>query len=205
MSRLNSLSAAAIKTLYSADADDTLITLITLYDPANDTQPVVRIADNYTTHFTSPVKIGNPALTPPRIVSAPTGAAAFPPIELQTDGEDIIYGVIGPSSEKFIFLPLSITLPDETAGQSPRCTLTFFDIAGYLTPLIREIYGPPLVKIELVLASNPSIVEISFSDFFLTNISYSRESIQANLNVINLDREPFPQHQFTPAYFPGLF
>jgi len=203
MSRLNSLSAAAIKALYSADADDTLIVLITIYDPSDDTEPVVRLADNYTTYFNAPAIIGNTNVN--RIVSAPVGAAAFPPIELETDGEDIIYGVIGPGSEKYIFLPLTITLPDETAGQSPKCVLTLYDVAGYLTPLIREVYGPPLVKLQLVLASNPSQVEITFTDFFLTNITYTRESIQAELNMINLDREPFPQHQFTPAYFPGLF
>lgn len=203
MSRLTSIRPEAIKALYSPDSDDTLITLITIYDPEDESEPVVRIADNYTTHFTSPVTIGNEDIN--RIVSAPSGAAAFPPIQLQTDGEDIIYGVIGPNSEKFIFLPLSITLPDETAGQSPRCVLSLFDVAGYLTPLIREIYGPPLVKLQLVLASSPSVVEITFTDFFLTNITYTRDSIQAELNMINLDREPFPQHKFTPAYFPGLF
>lgn len=204
MSRLNSLSAAAIKTLYSADADDTLITLITIYDPADDTEPVVRLADNYTTHFSATsATIGNQSIN--RIVSAPTGAAAFPPINFQTNAEDIIYGVIGPGSEKFIFLPISITLPDETAGQSPKCILTLYDVAGYLTPLIREIYGPPLVKLQLVLGSNPANVEVTFSDFFLTNITYTRDSIQAELNMVNLDREPFPYHQFTPSYFPGLF
>jgi hypothetical protein len=199
MSRLNSLSAAAIKALYSADSDDTLITLITIYDPDDETEPVVRLADNYTTHFTSPVVIGNQDIN--KLVSGSSMSTS----SLQTDSEEIIYGVIGPSSEKFIFIPIGITLPDETAGQSPRCVLTLYDVAGYLTPLIREINGPPLIKLQLVLASNPTIVEITFTDFFLTNITYTRDSIQAELNMINLDREPFPQHKFTPAYFPGLF
>jgi hypothetical protein len=199
MSRINSLSAAAIKALYSADSDDTLITLITIYDPEDETEPVVRLADNYTTHFTTPAVIGNQDVN--KLAIGLTTATS----SLQTDSEEIIYGVIGPSSEKFIFIPIGITLPDETAGQSPRCVLTLYDVAGYLTPLIREINGPPLVKLQLVMASNPTVVEITFTDFFLTNITYTRDSIQAELNMINLDREPFPQHKFTPAYFPGLF
>jgi hypothetical protein len=188
MSRLSTLSPQAIKAMYSPDSDDTLIALITIYNPANNTVPVVRLADNFTTHFTSPVPIGLSTV-----------------VNKQTDAEEIIYGVIGPGNEKFIFLPMGLTLPDETAGQSPKCTITLFDVAGYLTPLIREISDPPLIKIQLVLASNPINVEITFTDFYMTNISYTRESIQAELNIINLDREPFPQHKFTPAYFPGLF
>lgn len=201
MSRLDSFSnkPAVLKALYSPDSDDTLITLITIYDPEDETEAVVRLADNYTTHFASSVKIGNQDLN--KLVSG----SSMAPSSLQTDAEEIIYGVVGPSSEEFIFLPLSITLPDETAGQSPRCVLTLYDVAGYLTPLIREINGPPLVKLQLVLASNPSVVEITFTDFFLTNITYTRDSVQAELNMINLDREPFPYHKFTPAYFPGLF
>jgi hypothetical protein len=43
-----SLSPAALKALFSTETSNTLITLLTVYDPINTTQELVRIADGYT-------------------------------------------------------------------------------------------------------------------------------------------------------------
>lgn len=47
MSRLSSLSAAAVKAMYSSETEESIIMLLTIYDPSTNL-PVVRLADNYT-------------------------------------------------------------------------------------------------------------------------------------------------------------
>lgn len=48
MSRLTSMSPAALKAVFSPDADDDLITLLTIYDPNNESQVLARLSDGYT-------------------------------------------------------------------------------------------------------------------------------------------------------------
>jgi hypothetical protein len=48
MSRLTSMSPAALRAVFSPEADDDLITLLTIYNPDNETQVLARIADGFT-------------------------------------------------------------------------------------------------------------------------------------------------------------
>ena len=172
MSRLSSMSPAAIKAMFSPDSTDTLIMLVTIYDEDNVT-PVLRIADNYLQR-------------------------------LSETSEDILYGVVSRTNE-FIFVPVQITLPSDEDGSAPRCSLTINDVTRYLTPIIRELSHPPRVSLELVLTSSPDIVEVSFHDFYISNIAYTAEAVTCALEMVNYQVEPFPCYSFTPRFFPGLF
>lgn len=48
MSRLTSMSPNALKAVFSPDADDDLIILLTIYDPLNESEVVARLADGFT-------------------------------------------------------------------------------------------------------------------------------------------------------------
>lgn len=135
------------------------------------------------------------------------------PIVRLTDGfttritestEEVIYGVRSRNND-FIFLPMEITLPSESDSQAPRCSITMNDVTKYLIPIVRTIVGPPKIKLELVLSKTPDVVEASFSGFYITNFNYNADTVVAELSMIQYDREPFPMHSFTPAYFPGIF
>lgn len=117
---------------------------------------------------------------------------------------DVTYGVTS-NGEDYIFLPMEITLPSEDEAQAPRCSIVMYDVTRYLTPIIRTITAPPRVKMELVLSKTPDIVEVSFSDFYISNFTYNANSVSAELSMIDYEREPFPMHSFTPQYFPGMF
>lgn len=172
MSRLTSLSPAAIRAMFSPDSDDSLISLITIYYPNSDTV-AVRLCDNYTQRIS------------------------------ETDDE-VYYGVQS-RGEDFIFVPVQLTLPSEEDNTAPRCSLVINDVTQYITPLIREIDGPPKVLLELVLANSPDTVEAYFADFYITNISYNRDSVNCELSMNDYQVEPFPCYTFTPRFFPGLF
>ena len=48
MSRLTSMSPNALRAVFSPDADDDLIILLTIYNPANESEVLYRLADGYT-------------------------------------------------------------------------------------------------------------------------------------------------------------
>lgn len=174
------LSAAALKAMFSADSDDVLITLITIKADVSLGIPTdIVFADNYTGRLTA----------------------------LTTDAE-VIYGVtstVTGTSVDYPFMPVEIALPNDDNTSSARCSITIHDVTRYLLPSIRSITGAPLVEIRLVLASTPNTLEASYTGFRLSNVSYNANTITAELNMPSMEVEPFPAHSFTPAYFPGLF
>ena len=173
MSRLSTLSPAALKAMFSPESSDTLIMLLTIYDDSGDPTKNIRLADGYTQRISETAR-------------------------------DITYGVLS-RSLAYTFIPITVSLPSEDEAAAPRCSLTINDVTKLLIPIIRTITSPPKVLMELVLASSPSIVEASFPGFYITNFTYTAESVQAELSMINFATEPFPAYTFTPAYFPGLF
>lgn len=185
MSRLSTMSQAAIAALFKPDSSETLITLLTIYDPNNDTNVLARLADNYTQ----------------RLVTNNAGDISTQPV---TDDIDVVYGVVS-NSLNYMFLPMQITLPSEEQNTAPRASIVMNDVTRYIVPIIRQISGPPRVKLTLVLSSSPNVVEASFDRFYLSNITYTADQVTAELSMIDFAVEPFPAYSFTPAHFPGLF
>lgn len=123
---------------------------------------------------------------------------------ISENASEVMYGVTS-NGQDFTFLPMEISLPSEDEAQAPRCSITMYDVTRYLTPVIRAITAPPKIKLELVLSKSPDTVEVSFSDFYISNFNYNSDSVTAELSMIDYEREPFPQHSFSPRYFPGMF
>lgn len=121
----------------------------------------------------------------------------------ETDDE-VVYGVVSNGYE-FTFLPIEVSLPTEEEAQAPKCSITIHDVTRHIVPIIRTISGPPKIKMELVLSKTPDIVEVSFDGFYINSFTYNADTVNASLSMIDLEREPFPMHSFTPRYFPGLF
>ena len=171
MSRLGSLSPAALKAMFSTDGNDTMAVLLTITGTGITTP--IRLCDNYTQR-------------------------------ISTTADEVVYGI--PSrGNNYVFLPFQITLPTEEAEAAPRCQIILNDVTRYLIPTIRSATTALNVVVELVMTSTPDTVEISFSNFLMSGITYNADSITADLNVESLAVEPFPAHTFTPSYFPGLF
>lgn len=122
----------------------------------------------------------------------------------ETTASEVVYGVTS-NGNRYYYLPFSLSLPTEEFSAAPRCTLTLQDVTRILVPTIRTISNPPNVQIDIILASSPDTVEITFGGFTMSNIRYNANTITADLMVEYLEIEPFPAHSFTPSYFPGLF
>lgn len=118
--------------------------------------------------------------------------------------DEIIYGVTSRGND-YTFLPMEITLPTEEEAQAPRCSVVLHDVTRYIVPIVRTLTGPPKVKLELILSKTPEVLEASFSGFYFSNFTYNADQVTGELSMIDYEREPFPMHSFTPAYFPGIF
>ena len=119
---------------------------------------------------------------------------------------DVVYGITGGAANAdYIFLPMEIALPSEDDNTAPKTSVIMHDVTRYITPIIRALSNPPKVTIELVLTTTPTVVEASFSGFYITNIIYNADTVTAELTMTDYSVEPFPAYNFTPKYFPGLF
>jgi hypothetical protein len=110
------------------------------------------------------------------------------------------------TAKDFIFFPMEITLPSETDDGSSNCTIAINFANKELIEFIRtNLTSPAKILLQLVLSDNPSYVEASFSNFYITGVTYSAQGVNLELSMINYSTEPFPAYNFSPKYFPGLF
>lgn len=175
MSRLNTLSASAVKAMFSSETDEALIMLLTIYNTAPGDDPL-RLSDSYTG----------------RLVSL-------------TNDEEVIYGVTSRSNEYiFLPMEVGLPGELDTGVGSCTLTLKYAgpDAVELIRTKLTE---PTKVLIELVLSGSPDTVEASFPGFFITSATYNADQIVFELNMVSLSREPFPCFNFTPSYFPGLY
>jgi hypothetical protein len=130
--------------------------------------------------------------------------------DIVTTDSEVVYGVVSNlgvvgQNKNYTFLPMQITLPNEDEAQAPRCSLVLNDVTRYLTPVIRNLTSPPKIKLNLVLNTDTNTSQVEFVSFYISSITYNRDSVTCDLSMINFEREPFPMHSFNPSNFPGLF
>lgn len=175
MSRLVTLSAQAIKAMFSSETDEQVITLVTIQNPANPNTPM-RLADGYTGRLTN----------------------------LTTDDE-VVYGVTSRSNDYiFLPLEISLPSEEQTGVGRCSININYVTKEA-IQLIRTQLTSPTQVNLELVLASAPNVVEASFPSFFVTAATYNAQNISLQLDMIDFSREPFPCYNFTPNYFPGLF
>lgn len=120
------------------------------------------------------------------------------------DDDPLVYGTTS-RGEEYTFLPMSVVMPEDSAEAPPAMRIVLDNVSRELIPLLRSISTPPQVTVELVLASAPDSVEVTWPEFDLVNITYDAQQISADLAITSFATEPYPAGTFSPAHFPGLF
>jgi len=102
--------------------------------------------------------------------------------------------------------PFQVTLPTDNEDGQAAVRLVLDSVDRRVIEAIRSIPPgvPPVVRLDLVLASTPDTAEISFPDLTLRNAAYDTFVVEADLATDEDDREPFPQARFSPQLFPGV-
>lgn len=103
--------------------------------------------------------------------------------------------------------PFEIRLAGDSDDGPAKIMLTVDNIDRTMAAAIKGIppSTPPTVKVEIVIASQPDVVEISMPNLLLKNVTGDAFRIDGELWMDEEDLMPFPEGSFTPPNFPGLF
>lgn len=101
--------------------------------------------------------------------------------------------------------PVMVEFPSDEAENIPVAKLTIDNIDLSLVEAIRSATGPIALTVELALASQPDIIEISETGFRLRNVQYNATQITGTLTGEDLLNLRIPADRFTPQEYPALF
>jgi len=101
--------------------------------------------------------------------------------------------------------PFKLTLPADDGETIKSITVEIDNVALELIDELRSVTGIIQVTIELVLASNPSLVEIEIGELKINNIEYNADVITASLAIDNFLSSELVSEKYTPTLYPGIF
>jgi hypothetical protein len=121
------------------------------------------------------------------------------PLRCVNNNEDI-------SSRGLLFtaFPFQIILPSDDPDGVPRATLRIDNVSREALATIRSLNSPPHVTLEVILASQPDVVEIAYNFLTLRNATYDATLIEGELYFDSMFSDPITV-TMTPSRFPGLF
>lgn len=106
-----------------------------------------------------------------------------------------------------VFQPFAfaISLPDENKDSIPKAKLEIQNIDRQIIDFLHSVATPPMITIEIILASTPNTVEASWSDLYVDDVQYDAQSVQLKLTYESVLDETFTSRRYDPADFPGLY
>lgn len=113
-----------------------------------------------------------------------------------------IYGCIH-NGKEYIYVPMSLSLPSQSADGAPTCSMTLFRTED-LVKLHRSITSKPKVKMYQVWASDTDTVAGSYPGFYILGFQLSQATISDTIGTNLDDSEPFPGRRFSNDIFGGI-
>jgi hypothetical protein len=104
----------------------------------------------------------------------------------------------------FVAWDYELVLPGDDPENPTTARLDIGNIDPVIIKSLREIDSPPEVTIEIILATDPDLVEIEFTGLKLRNAPYDPGRIRGELAFEEITSEPVAT-TLTPAMFPGMF
>ena len=121
-------------------------------------------------------------------------------IRLVNNTQDIVS-----RTNTYTAFPVSITLPADDGKTLRSANITFDNVSLELIDEFRGITDPIDAKLEMVLASDPDVVEIELAELKISNISYNAQSVSAELFLDDFLNTELSSEKYTPTNFSGLF
>jgi hypothetical protein len=109
------------------------------------------------------------------------------------------------NGETFVAFPFEINLPDMHEDRQPYMQLRISNVDRQIVQAIRTLTSPPLVRVDVVVASQPDTIEATFPDFSLRSVDYDALMVEGRLTLDDILSEPYPSGSMNPQDFPGLF
>lgn len=107
--------------------------------------------------------------------------------------------------QEYTAFPMQIRLPADDGETNREVNIEFDNVSLELIDELRSITSPIDVAIEIVLASNPDEVQLSYEELKIRNINYNKQRISAKLYMDSFLSVELTSEEYTPTNFPGLF
>lgn len=120
-------------------------------------------------------------------------------IRVVNNNEDIVS-----RGNTYLAFPFEIELPGQDPDSPSSARLRIDNVDKRIVEAVRSISTPPIITIEVVLASQPDTVEIGYTDLTLRAVEYDVNSVRGELTFESIFSEPVTL-TMTPNRFPGLF
>lgn len=108
------------------------------------------------------------------------------------------------NGKTFIALPFEIELPGADPEAPPRARVRIDNIDRLIVDTLRAIASPPTVRLQVVLASQPDVIEADFDGLVLRNAEFDAGTVSGDLEFEYILAEPVAV-SMTPAVLPALF
>lgn len=122
------------------------------------------------------------------------------PIRLCSGGRNIVS-----RGETFQFFPFDLIRPSASSDAPPQARLAIDNVDRRIVEAVRSLSGDVGVIIELVLVSQPSVLEEGPIYLVLRDVKYDELRIDGELQPEPVLTEPCPPDRYTPSRNPALF
>lgn len=120
-------------------------------------------------------------------------------LALNTPGHDIVS-----NGQTFTATYFDVVLVSDNDGP-PVAKIRVPNVNREIGALLDGIDEPPVVRFDVVLASNPNQIERSFTQLKLMSASWDASMVEGELGQTDFANTPYPAMAAIPAYFPALF
>lgn len=118
--------------------------------------------------------------------------------------EPLIYGLVS-RGEEYLFVPVSIVLPQESAKATPRVKIEIDNVDQSMVAVIRSIQGEATVVVEVVSSLDVDAPIRTYAPMAVRAATITATTISIEVVGDPMTTEPFPGVTFTSDRFPGLF
>lgn len=105
----------------------------------------------------------------------------------------------------YIPVNFSMTLPVEESGKVQDTTISISAINRQIIEIVRTIVDPPDIKVFIIRADAPDVIEVGPWDFKLRNISYDVNTMSGNLFFETPLRNNISTIRVSNQTFPGVY
>ena len=105
----------------------------------------------------------------------------------------------------FLAFPMKIRFPVDDGETTRNFQIEFDNVSLDLIEEIRSVTTAIGVKIEMILASMPDVIQVSQSELSIQSLNYNKSRITANIILDNFLNTELTSEKYTPTNFPGLF
>lgn len=105
----------------------------------------------------------------------------------------------------FTAFPMKIRLPADDGETVKDFTIDFDNVSLELITQFRSVNGDIGVKIELILASMPDVIQMEHTDLIIRSVNYNAQRISAKIVLDSFLAVEMTSERYTPSLYPGMF